>query len=175
MGAAPETSAEGSFRFWNNPGGGPRDSNSPPARSGIRAALVFEIRALPRNASLRYSGQTFAEWQATRPHGGIQSTRAQVSRLRSRAALGRTKSCPFSALTPKPSELRVALALLGGRRRRRAFRRRGSRCYVLLDEIPERCREQEGDQLRPPILQEQSLHNVRAVKSRRFAGERFPG
>src|SRR6266480_931202 len=77
-------------------------------------------------------------------------------------------------LTPKPSELSIELASLGRRRARVRFRRRGSRCYVLLDEIPEGCREQEGYQLRPPVLQEQCLHNVRAIKSRRSAGETFP-
>src|ERR1700737_1255168 len=163
MGPSPKTSTERSFCFWNDPGGGPRDSHPSPARSGIRAAVVFEIRALSRNASLCRSGQTFAEWQAARAHGGIQPTRAQISRLPSCAALGRTKSCPFPALTPKPFGVEVALAFLGCRHRQSCFRRRGSRCYVLLDEIPGGCREKEGDHLRPPVLQEQSLHNVRAI------------
>src|SRR5205807_6847575 len=92
MGTSPKASAERSFRFWNDPGRRPRDSNSPAAGPGIRAALVFEIRSLSRNASFGRAGQTFAKWQAARAHGGIQSTRAPVSELPSRATLGRTKS-----------------------------------------------------------------------------------
>src|SRR5437763_2305821 len=175
MGTPPKTSTERPFCFWNDPGGRPRDSNPPVTGSGVRAALVFEIRALSRNASLGRAGQSFAEWQAARAHRGIQSTRAEISRLPSCAALGRAKSRALPALSPKHFGVEVALAFLGCRRQRTRFRRRGSRCYVLLDEIPEGCREQEGDQLRPPVLQEQSLHNVRVIKSRRSAGETFPG
>jgi hypothetical protein len=54
------------------------------------------------------------------------------------------------------------------------IRRRGSRCYVLFDEIPEGCREQERDQLRWPVLQDQSLHKCRGAKSRRSADEMSP-
>src|SRR5438270_927196 len=68
----------------------------------------------------------------------------------------------------------VNTRFLRGRRRRRSLRRRGSRCYVLLDEVPEGCREQERDQLRSPVPQKEFLHNVRAIKSRRSAGEMFP-
>src|SRR6267143_524104 len=174
MGPSPKTSTERPFCFWNDSGRRPGDSHSSAAGSCFRAAVVFEICPLSRNAALRRSGQTSAQRKAACPHRGIQSARAPISRLSSGAALGRTKSCPFPALTPKPSELAIELASLGRRRWRARFRRRGSRCYVLLDEIPEGCREQEGYQLRPPVLQEQSLHNVRAIKSRRSAGETFP-
>src|SRR5207245_6418121 len=167
MGPSPKTSTERPFCFWNDSGRRPRDSHSSAAGSSFRAAVVFEICPLSRNAALRRSGQSSAERKAACSHRGIQSARASISRLSSGAALGRTKSCPFTALTPKPSEL----AFLGRRRWRARFRRRGSRCYVLLDEIPEGCREQEGYQLRPPVLQEQYLANVCALRSRQSAGD----
>src|SRR6266513_3107513 len=116
MGTSPKASAERSFRFWNDPGRRPRDSNPPATGPGIRAALVFEIRALSRNATLGRAGQTFAEWQAARAHRGIHSTRAEISRLPSCAALGRAKSRALPALSPKHFGVEVALAFLGWRR-----------------------------------------------------------
>jgi hypothetical protein len=50
--------------------------------------------------------------------------------------LGGTKPRPFSALTAN----RISAFLNGGGPGAR-FRRRGNRCYVLLDEIPQGCRE----------------------------------
>src|SRR5438477_12541064 len=124
MGASPKTSTEGPFCFWNDPGRRPHDSDSPAARSSVRAALVFEIYPLSRNVALSGSGQAFAERKAAGSHRGIQSARAPVLQLPSRATLGGTKSRAFSALD---------LAPLSRRRRRGSLRRRGSRCYVLLD------------------------------------------
>src|SRR5215471_7310698 len=174
MGPPPQTSAEGPFCLWNDPGGRPRDSDSSPARSSIRAALVFEVRALSRNAALGSAGRNFTKRQAARAHRRIYPARAQVSQLPSGPPLGGAKSRALSALTPAV-ELRTPSAFLGRALGRSRFRRRGSRYYVLLDEIPKGCREQERDQLRPPVLQQQSLHIVRAIKSRRSVGESFPG
>src|ERR1700686_1460513 len=137
MGTSPETSAERSFRFWNDPGRRSRDSNSSAARSGIRAALVFEICPLSRNAAFDCAGRTLAERPAARAHRRIQSSGARVSQLSSRPTLGRTKSRAIPALTPTAFGVETVSAFLGRRRRRTHFRRRGSRCYVLLDEIPE--------------------------------------
>ena len=41
-------------------------------------------------------------------------------------------------------------------RRASELRRQGGRRYVLFDEVPERGREQEGDQFRAPVVQDQS-------------------
>src|SRR5260370_5665251 len=141
MGPSSKTSPERPFCFWNDSGRRPCDSHSSAAGSSLRAAVVFEICPLSRNAALRRSGQTSAQRKAACSHRGIQSARAPISRLSSAAALGRTKSCPFPALTPKPSELAIELASLGRRRWRVHFRRRRSLCYGLLDWIPERCEE----------------------------------
>src|SRR6266496_428438 len=46
----------------------------------------------------------------------------------------------------------------GNWRLRRPFKRRRRRRYVLFDEVPKRRREQERDQLRAPVVQNQSLH-----------------
>src|ERR1051326_2897675 len=51
------------------------------------------------------------------------------------------------------------------------LRRRWCRRYVLLDEIPERGREEEGGQLRAPVVQDQFLHESGGVKLRRGAAE----
>src|SRR5438046_4330563 len=170
MGPPSKTSPERPFCFWNDSGRRPRDSHSSVAGSSFRAAVVFEICPLSRNAALRRSGQTSAQRKAACPHRGIQSARAPISRLSSGAALGRTKSCPFPALTPKPSELAIELASLGRRRWRARFRRRGSRCYVLLDEIQECLREEEGYQLRPEEREARRRHVCRASHCAQAAG-----
>ena len=54
------------------------------------------------------------------------------------------------------------------------FRRRGCRCYVLLDEVPERGREEEGGQFRPPVVQDQFLHEYDGVKFRRGVAGKSP-
>src|SRR5581483_431650 len=58
-------------------------------------------------------------------------------------------------------------------RRRNPLRRRGRRRYVLFDQVPKGCREQERDQLRAPVFQNQSLHICCATKSPKFVGGRF--
>jgi hypothetical protein len=47
-------------------------------------------------------------------------------------------------------------ACFRNRRAGRFFRWRGRRRYVLFDQVPKHCREQEGDQLRAPVFQGQS-------------------
>jgi len=71
------------------------------------------------------------------------------------------------------------------------FRRRGRRRYVLFDQVPNRCREQHGHQLRAPVFQGQSgaqdgkqlrapvfrgqsLHNCCAAKFPRCIDETSP-
>src|SRR5436190_6021936 len=63
---------------------------------------------------------------------------------------------------------------LGRRRTIDVFRRRGCRCYVLLDEVPKGGREQEGGQLRAPIVQDQFLHGCDGARFRRGAAGKSP-
>ena len=60
------------------------------------------------------------------------------------------------------------------RRRRPSLRRQGRRRYVLFDQVPKRCREQERDQLRAPVFQNQCLHICCAIRSPRSVGGRSP-
>jgi hypothetical protein len=76
-------------------------------------------------------------------------------------------------------------------RRRGPFRRRGRHIYVLFDQVPKRCRdqdarqlhapvfqgqsgEQDGGQLRAPVFPEQSLHSCRATKFPQCVDETSP-
>src|SRR5947208_3572726 len=69
--------------------------------------------------------------------------------------------------------LRHEGAPFGSWRLRGPFRRRGRRRYVLFDEVPKRCREKEGDQLRAPVVQNQALHIYCATKFPRFVDGTF--
>ena len=64
------------------------------------------------------------------------------------------------AIKRYPSELffcpRAPSVSFRNRRAGRLFRWRGGRRYVLFNQVPNHCREQEGDQLRAPVLQRQS-------------------
>jgi hypothetical protein len=86
-----------------------------------------------------------------------QARRPVAPQARSLCCPGKQPSAPF-----------------GRGRHAERLRRRGRRRYVLFDQVPEHCREQEGDQLRAPVCQDQSLHNCCAIKFPRCAGEMFP-
>src|SRR5262249_23659517 len=55
----------------------------------------------------------------------------------------------------------------------RPFRWRGHRRYVLFDQVPKHCREQEGDQLRAPVFRALSFHNCCTTKFPRYAAATF--
>ena len=87
-----------------------------------------------------------SRWRRIHSHRRVQSTRAQVSELPARAPLGRRESRAlpslerFSAFPSRPGW--SCLQTARGRR------------DVLFDQVPKRCREQQGDQLRPPVFQD---------------------
>src|SRR5438552_1567157 len=88
---------------------------------------------------------------------------------------GRKKTCRvFSASRPLRNHVSACSAPFGGCWLGTWLRRRGRRRYVLFDEVPERCREQERDQLRAPVFQNQSLHICCAIKSPRSVAGRSP-
>src|SRR5438045_2932333 len=64
---------------------------------------------------------------------------------------------------------------VGQRDVRRIIKRRECCRDVLLDQVPERRREQEGDQLRAPVVQDQFLHKRLGAAVRRYVCGKFPG
>src|SRR6476620_2930253 len=79
---------------------------------------------------------------------------------------GKKKICRVSCA-------RSHLGHRGDWRPRRPFKRQRRRRYVLFDDVPKRRREQERDQLRAPVVQNQSLHICYATKSPRSVDGTF--
>ena len=94
-------------------------------------------------------------------------------------ASARPRSLPRAASSLGRAEaqsLRNKFPLTNLRRRRTSIglRRRGCRCYVLFDEVPERAREQQRGQLRAPVVQDHLLHNCGGAGFRRVVAGKFP-
>lgn len=105
MGASPKASTERSFCFWNDPGTRPGHSNSSIIGPGVRSGVVFELRSLSRNAALSRARQTPSHRETTGSHRGVQSTRARISQLLSRPAMGGTEPRAVSPLTPNRKQI----------------------------------------------------------------------
>jgi hypothetical protein len=122
----------------------------------------FIMRCCTQSCPTKYSHKVAGGF--TRKNLTVASANSQVI-----DALGAGKKRICRVFCAKTSSAR-----LGDGRRRRPLRRRGRRRYVLFDQVPERCREQERDQLRAPVFQNQSLHICCAIKSPRSVDEKSP-
>ena len=139
--------------------------------SAFRSALVSPIRPLSRNAALGRAGRSRARAAGAgfTPKNSISANAS--SRAIGGRAVGKKRISRASCASASPSA-RGCAAIRPGL----LVRQRGCRCYVLFDEVPKGCREQEGDQLRAPVVQDQflHLHKCLAAEFRRFACGRFP-
>src|SRR5438128_4329248 len=88
------------------------------------------------------------------PFGADEATRFwKRGSLRSGSNIGSSRS---SAGVSGGFVAKAPSACFRNWRAGRPFRWRGRRRYVLFDQVPKHCREQEGDQLRAPVFQGQS-------------------
>ena len=112
------------------------------------------LRKIPRDlvsAGLEKSNPAAWRWVSLAGRGrtGVATGRRVVSK---RGA--KWSARPNS--TRRPAGLKSPSARFRNWRRGGPFRRRGRRRYVLFDQVPKHCREQDGHQLRAPVFQGQS-------------------
>src|SRR6185436_1237131 len=81
VGTPAKASTERTIRFWHDTGRRSADSDQSCAGPAIRAAVVFTIRALSRDAAFSCAGRNALAKSTASSHGRIQSARAQISRL----------------------------------------------------------------------------------------------